>query len=104
LLNSILEDPKSLARWDEMFGNRRLHSAGFNKALYMDLIDGKLSLKQVGALLLRPKGECSRIGCYYDATSSAYQILGVINKNPMLCELTNVGLNSTENLTLLPLK
>jgi hypothetical protein len=60
--------------------------------LFTALEEKQLSLIQVGQLLqlqLRAK-QYDNIGVYYDASASAYQIMGILNCDYMLCKLTNV--------------
>ena len=50
----------------------------------------KLSLIQVGQLLLIRQGAYDKVGIYYDASASAYQIMGTLTGDKELCQLTNV--------------
>ena len=45
---------------------------------------------QVSQLLLLRAKESDKIGIYYDASAAAYQIIGMLNLDEKLCELTNV--------------
>ena len=53
-----------------------LHSNEFETHLLFSLIEEKLSAIQVSQLLLLRAGRYDQIGVYYDATASAYQIMG----------------------------
>lgn len=46
----------------------------------------KLSFVQVGQLLLIRQGAYDKVGVYYDASASAYQIMGTINNDKKLCD------------------
>ena len=90
LLKEILNDDSLIEEWDAHFGNRFLNNDAFEKLLFTSLKDKKLSLIQVSQLLLLRAREYDKIGIYYDASASAYQIMGMLNLDEDLCELTNV--------------
>ena len=79
-----------------MFGNRFINNNVFDNLLLTALKDQKLSLIQVSQLLLLRAKEYDKIGIYYDASASAYQIIGMLNLDKDLCELTNVIVNKDE--------
>jgi hypothetical protein len=92
LLKEILNDDGLFHEWNVHFGNRSLNNHTFTKLLFTALEEKQLSLIQVGQLLqlqLRAK-QYDNIGVYYDASASAYQIMGILNCDYMLCKLTNV--------------
>ena len=90
LLKEILNDDALIQEWDAVFGNRFINNDAFDKLLFTALKDEKLSLIQVSQLLLLRAKEYDKIGIYYDASASAYQIMGMLNLDEQLCELTNV--------------
>ena len=90
LLKEILNDDTLIQERDAIFGNRFINNDAFDKILFTALKDGKLSLIQVSQLLLLRAKEYDKIGIYYDASASAYQIMGMLNLDISLCELTNV--------------
>jgi DNA-dependent RNA polymerase len=88
LLTEVLtEDSDLISQWQDFFGLR--DQGTFEKRLLKQLLDGKLNMI-VGQLLLLRKGAYDRIGVFYDASASAYQIMGTINGDAELCRLTNV--------------
>nr|YP_010216424.1 hypothetical protein LK039_mgp16 [Ulva intestinalis]UBR43445.1 hypothetical protein [Ulva intestinalis] len=90
LLKEILNDDALIQQWDAVFGNRFITNDAFEKLLFRALKEKKLSLIQVSQLLLLRAKEYDKIGIYYDASASAYQIIGMLNLDSHLCELTNV--------------
>nr|UCS09821.1 hypothetical protein [Percursaria percursa] len=90
LLKTALVKDDLIKRWDDVFGDRLINKDKFEKLLLEDLLAEKLSLIQVGQLLLIRQGAYDSIGVYYDASASAYQIMGVINMDENLCKITNV--------------
>lgn len=91
LLKDVLVNYELITRWDAIFGNRAINSNDkFEKLLLEDLLTKKISLIQVGQLLLIRQGAYDQIGVYYDASASAYQVMGHITGDIKLCELTNV--------------
>ena len=90
LLKEILNDDILIQEWEAVFGNRFINNDTFDKLLFTALKDEKLSLIQVSQLLLLRAKEYDKIGIYYDASASAYQIMGMLNLDISLCELTNV--------------
>jgi hypothetical protein len=90
LLKEILNKDELIAEWDAHFGNRFLNNKAFEKLLFASLKDNRLSFIQVGQLLQLRHKDYDKIGIYYDASASAYQIIGMINLDTELCQLTNV--------------
>lgn len=90
LIKEILLKDDLIEKWDNVFGDRLINNDTFENLLLEDFLAKKLSLIQVGQLLLVRQGAYARIGIYYDASASAYQIMGVINADKKLCQLTNV--------------
>lgn len=90
LLKEILNDDRLIQEWDTVFGNRFINNNQFEQLLVKALIDQRVSLVQVSQLLLLRNKEYAKIGIYYDASASAYQIMGILNLDTNLCELTNV--------------
>lgn len=93
MLEHILEKKDLIKAWDDIFGNRFVDNETFEQLLFKSLLTEELSLIQVGQLLLVRQGAYDKVGVYYDASASAYQIMGVINNDKQLCELTNVLLS-----------
>ena len=90
LLQEILNDESLIEEWDAVFGNCFINNDAFEKRLLTSLKEKKLSLIQVSQLLLLRAKESDKIGIYYDASAAAYQIIGMLNLDEKLCELTNV--------------
>ena len=90
LLKEVLVEKDLIEKWDAIFGNRLINNNKFEELLLADLLAKKLSLIQVGQLLLIRQGAYDKIGVFYDASASAYQIMGTINSDRQLCQLTNV--------------
>ena len=90
LLKEVLVEKDLIEKWDNFFGNRFINNEKFEELLLEDLLAKKLSLIQIGQLLLIRQGAYDRVGVYYDASASAYQIMGSINGDRGLCQLTNV--------------
>lgn len=90
MLKAVLVKKDLIEQWDAVFGDRTLHHQQFETLLLKDLLAQKLSLIQAGQLLLIRQGAYDKVGVYYDASAWAYQIMGTINKDTKLCELTNV--------------
>ena len=90
LLKAVLVEKDLIEKWDAFFGDRLLNNDKFEELLLEDLLSKKLSLIQVGQLLLIRQGAYDRVGVFYDASASAYQIMGTINSDRTLCQLTNV--------------
>ena len=90
LLKTVLVEKDLVEKWDNVFGDRFINNETFEELLLEDLLAKKLSLIQIGQLLLIRQGAYDRVGVYYDASASAYQIMGVINEDYGLCQLTNV--------------
>lgn len=90
LLQEILNDESLIEEWDAVFGDRFINNNAFEKRLLTSLKEKKLSLIQVSQLLLLRAKEYDKIGIYYDASASAYQIMDMLNLDKDLCELTNV--------------
>lgn len=90
LLKEILNDDRLIQEWDAVFGNRFINKHAFEELLLDSILNNKLSLIQVSQLLLLRAKEYDKIGIYYDASASAYQIMGMLNLEKDLCELTNV--------------
>jgi hypothetical protein len=76
---NILVKEDYIEKWDAVFGNRLINNNQFQELLLQDLLAEKLSLIQVGQLLLLRQGAYDKIGVYYDASASAYQIMGTIS-------------------------
>lgn len=90
LLREVLVEENVIKKWDAIFGNRLINNEAFEQLLLDDLLSKELSLIQVGQLLLIRQGAYDRVGVFYDASASAYQIMGVINVDWALCKQTNV--------------
>lgn len=90
LLKEVLVDASLVKKWDAIFGDRGTSKVKFDQLLFDNLIANKLSLIQIGQLQLIRQGAYDNVGVYYDASASAYQIMGVINADQALCEQTNV--------------
>lgn len=90
LLKAVLVEKDLIEKWDTFFGDRLINNDKFEELLLEDLLSKKLSLIQVGQLLLIRQGAYDRVGVFYDASASAYQIMGTINSDRKLCQLTNV--------------
>lgn len=90
LLKMILVENDIIEKWDTLFGDRLINNDKFEQLLLEDLLVEKLSFIQVGQLLLIRQGAYDRVGVFYDASASAYQIMGTINSDRQLCQLTNV--------------
>lgn len=86
LLKEILNDDNLIQEWDAVFGNRLINNNKFEELLLEDLLAKKLSLIQVGRLLLIRQGAYDRVGVFYDASASAYQIMRMLNLDISLCE------------------
>lgn len=72
------------------FGDRFTNNNKFEQLLRKPLIAQRISLVQVSQLLLLRNKEYDKIGVYYDASASAYQIMGTLHFDKQLCQLTNV--------------
>lgn len=90
LSHVLLNDPQLIKQWDQIFGQRTIHNDRFSELLLDALINKKLSLIQVSQLLLIRQGAYDQVGVYYDASASAYQIMGLINGDAQLCKCTNM--------------
>lgn len=90
LLQEVLVKKDLIEKWDAVFGNRFINNEKFEQLLLDDILAEKLSLIQVGQLLLIRQGAYDKVGVFYDASASAYQIMGTINSDRQLCQLTNV--------------
>lgn len=60
------------------FGDRQLFKVGFEQLLMQGLKDKSLSLIQVSQLLSIRAGEYDTVGVFYDASTSAYQIMSIL--------------------------
>ena len=98
LLKAIVKTPESINRWDAIFSSRQINNESFMKLLLDDLVAKQLNLLQVGQLLALRAGKYSQIGVHYDATASAYQIIGVLCFNVELCTVTNIISTSKQDL------
>lgn len=90
LIEKELIEKELIEKWDNIFGDRLTNNDTFEELLLKDLLAKKLSLIQVGQFLLIRQGAYDKVGVYYDASASAYQIMGTINKDRKLCQLSNV--------------
>jgi DNA-dependent RNA polymerase len=90
LLKEVLIEKDLIQKWDNIFGDRFINNERFEQLLLEDLLAKKVRFIQVSQLLLIRRGAFDRVGVYYDASASAYQIMGVINEDITLCQLTNV--------------
>jgi len=75
LLKDVLVDEMLIMKWDIFFWRRHINNNKFDELLLEDAINKNLSLIQVGELLLIPQGAYDRVGVFYDASASAYQIM-----------------------------
>lgn len=86
----MLREEDLIISWQIIFGQRSVQNNIFYKFLLEDLLADKIDLIQVSQMLLIRSGDYSSVGVYYDASSSAYQIIILINNQYSLCALTNV--------------
>ena len=90
LLQEVLVEEKLIKKWDTIFGDRLIHNDRFEELLMQGLLAKELSFIQVAQLLSIREGAYHTVGIFYDASASAYQIMGVLNGDEKLCQLTNV--------------
>lgn len=91
LLSQVLANDKDLIEsWDRVFCNKGIRNDKFDSLLVDAYINQRLKLHQVAQLLLIRNGEYDRVGVYYDATASAYQIAGLLHQNKDLSYWTNL--------------
>jgi hypothetical protein len=90
LLKEVLVKKDLIEKWENILGNRFIYNDKFEELLLDDLLAKKLSFIQVGQMLSIRQGLYDTVGVFYDASASAYQIMGVINGDKTLCQLTNV--------------
>ena len=95
LLKAILVENGLITKWDLVFSDRFIFNDEFENLLLEGLLVDELSSIQVGQLLLLRHGAYDQIGTYYDASASAYQIMGCVTGDKELCRLTNVLGSST---------
>lgn len=68
LLQAILEyDDALIQEWDAIFGDRFINNDAFERRLLDSILNNKLSLIQVGQLLLVREGHYDKVGVFYDA-------------------------------------
>jgi hypothetical protein len=90
LLQEVLIKEHLIEKWYDIFGRRDIYYNDFSELLLKDLLAKNLSIIQVGQLLSIREGAYDTVGVFYDASASAYQIMGVLNGDKTLCQLTNV--------------
>ena len=90
LLDHLLNEPKKIKRWHDIFSDRQIRKERFEKLLLQDLLKSELSLFQVAQLLLIRQGHYDQVGMYYDASASAYQLVAAIHGLDGMAKLTNV--------------
>lgn len=91
LIKNILVKEDIIEEWRDKLSNRSEYTIDkFYNCLFDGLCENKISLIQAGQMLALRAGRYDEIGVYYDASASAYQIMGVLTGDKSLCNLTNV--------------
>jgi hypothetical protein len=84
LIKAVLVKKDLIEKWDAVFVGRLTSNQRFEVLLLEDLLAKKVSLIQVGQLLLIHQGAYDKVGVFYDASALAYRIIGTINKDRKL--------------------
>jgi hypothetical protein len=96
LLKEVLVNKTLIEQWHTVFGNRLIDKNQFNQLLLNDVLAKKLSLIQVGQLLLIRQGAYDRVGVYYDTSTSVDQIMALVNGDKLLYEATLQSTSGTK--------